>query len=59
MNLPPPSGHLEIVRQLLDGVDINHRDASGMTALSIASSKGFVKMVRLLLDAGADPDIKD
>ena len=43
----------------MDGVDINWKGESGQTALVIASRKGFVRIVRLLLEAGADPDIQD
>lgn len=54
-----PCGKADTVRLLLDGVDINWKDGSGQTALAIASRKGFVRIVRLLLEAGADPNIQD
>jgi ankyrin repeat protein len=39
--------------------DINHRDNVGCTALIIAASVGRSDVVKLLLDEGADPSIRD
>ncbi len=48
-------GDLVKVRLLLDkGVDINHRDEMGITALMFAVEKGHAEVVTLLLNAGAD-----
>ena len=45
---------------LLDaGADRNLRDVCGETALMAASSEGHAEIVRLLLEAGADKDMKD
>jgi len=44
------------VRALLDhGVNVNHRDEVGMTALQSAAMNGRTNTVRLLLQRGADP----
>jgi ankyrin repeat protein len=41
------------------GVDLNARDNSGMTALHHAVCQGQQTVARLLIDAGADQEIKD
>lgn len=41
------------------GDDLDARDGSGATPLILAASKGHVGVVRLLLDAGADPALVD
>jgi ankyrin repeat protein len=47
-------GHLELVRTLLAySADINAKDDSGETTLSLASSSGYQDIVRLLKEAGA------
>lgn len=44
------------VRTLLDhGVNVNHRDEHGTTALQSAAMNGRTNTVRLLLQRGADP----
>ena len=40
-------------------VDINHQDKDGRTALYIAAFNGHLDMIRLLLDAGANPNLAD
>lgn len=46
--------NIQIVRRLLaDGVDVNHADRAGVTALHRAASGGFRGTVRTLLSAGA------
>jgi len=40
-------------------IDVDAKDNSGMTALQVASSFGFLDIVRRLLTAGADPNICD
>ena len=50
----------QIVQMLLKSKSvIDHRERSGLTPLHIAASKMNVTNVRLLLDAGADPNVKD
>ena len=59
-------GHVEVVRYLLDesDVDVDHVNKLGWTALleAIILSDGGAaheEIVRMLLDAGADPDLAD
>ncbi|MBZ6374535.1 MAG: ankyrin repeat domain-containing protein [Kocuria palustris] len=53
-------GHLNIVEHLLDlGVDINYRDADGLTPLALAAREGHFALVRALLDRGAKQLSKD
>lgn len=59
-------GHVEVVQELLDhtDVDVNHVNNLGWTALleAIILSEGgprHVEIVRLLLAAGADPNLAD
>ena len=40
------------------GIDVNIKDGNGMTALMLASIVGFTEAVKLLLQAGADPNIE-
>ncbi|KAH3762474.1 ketosteroid isomerase [Pelomyxa schiedti] len=50
------SNNLVSVQQLLSmGADPNSRNPSGMTLLMIAAGRGYMQMVDLLLNAGADP----
>lgn len=47
-------GHLNIVEHLLDlGVDINYRDADGLTPLALAVREGYFALTRALIDQGA------
>ncbi|EXJ93077.1 hypothetical protein A1O3_01633 [Capronia epimyces CBS 606.96] len=51
------SGNLAIVRLLLEcGVDPNHRDRDGWSAIHWAAEEGHLEIVRLLLEAGANPN---
>jgi uncharacterized protein len=56
-------GHLETVRCLLAhasaAATINRRDDAGKTALWQACDRGYGDVVRVLLQAGADPTIAD
>jgi len=55
--------HVEGVRWLLTrGVDVNARRTMwdcNSTALHVATEHGAMDLVRLLLEAGADPNIRD
>lgn len=42
-----------------DKFDINRRDTEGETALILAVQEGMVASVKILLEAGADPEIPD
>ena len=49
-----------VVSLIKHGADVNVKDSRlGETALMFASQKGYFKAVKLLLSAGADPNIKN
>ncbi|KAK3206687.1 hypothetical protein Dsin_020733 [Dipteronia sinensis] len=51
---------LEGIKELLDsGIDINFRDIDDRTAIHVAACQGFVDVVGLLIERGADIDPKD
>merc|ERR1712172_404570 len=52
-------GYPTIVEKLLaaKNIDVNHRDNDGDTALMTAVEHGCVKIVEMLLEAKADPNI--
>jgi hypothetical protein len=53
-------GDAAAVKALLDkGVDVNTKFRYGATALSYASDKGHVEVVKLLLERKADANVKD
>ena len=53
------SDKLEILQLLIvRGINVNIKDENGMTALMTASLFGFTEAVKLLLQAGADPNIE-
>ena len=53
-------GHADIVKLLLStGVDVNRRYANDLTALMWAAGFGRDAVVIVLIDAGADPELKD
>jgi ankyrin repeat protein len=53
-------GDAAAVKAFLDkGIDVNTKTRYGATALSYACDKGHTEVVRLLLERGADPDVKD
>lgn len=54
------NGDAATVRTLLDkGVDVNTKFRYGATALSYASDKGHLEVVKLLLERKADANVKD
>ena len=53
------SDKLEILQLLIvRGINVNIMDETGRTALMMASIDGFTEVVKLLLQAGADPNIE-
>jgi ankyrin repeat protein len=53
-------GSTDEVRALLDaGVDVDRKYASDYTALMIASSYGYADIASILIDAKADPRLKN
>jgi hypothetical protein len=53
-------GDIAAVRALLDkGVDINSKTRYGATALSYACDRGYLEVVTLLIERGADVNVKD
>ena len=53
-------GHIEVIKHLLkaSGAQVNQTTGEGATALGIAAKNGQDDIVRLLLENGADPNIK-
>lgn len=53
-------GDLQKVQtHLAAGIDVNAKNDYGATALSFAADKGHVEIARLLIDRGADINVKD
>lgn len=53
-------GHADVVSRLLElGADVNQRNRQWDTALHLAVDKDEVDIVRLLLQAGANPSLKN
>jgi ankyrin repeat protein len=53
-------GQSKVIKDLLaSGADVNHANHAGTTALHWAALEGHTGIVRVLLDAGARPDLKD
>lgn len=53
-------GNVAVVRDLLDaGVPVDSPSEYGATALSFACDKGHAEVVKLLLERGANPNVKD
>jgi hypothetical protein len=54
------SGDADIVKALLaNGADVNERTGGGQTPIILATIFGHAHLVPLLLDAGADPQLRD
>lgn len=53
------AGQIDLVRELVgqDDVDVNEKAAFGWTALLAASAQGYPEIARVLLEAGANPDL--
>ncbi len=47
---------IAVAKLIEDGINVNEADSSGDTPLYIAAGKGNPEAVKLLLDAGADPN---
>ena len=54
------NGGVEDVKKVLDSKphDVNQQGIGGQTALHLASNRGNIEVIHLLLEYGADPDIK-
>jgi ankyrin repeat protein len=54
-------GHLQVAKWLLENTvcNVNHQNYAGQTALMMASLFGREDIIRLLLEHGANPDLKD
>lgn len=58
--LPGSARPTDVAKALVDkGADIDAQSDNGMTALMIAASNNSAPMIGLLIDAGADPAIKN
>jgi ankyrin repeat protein len=49
----------QIERNLRWGADVNQPGPDGLTALHVAAGKGSLVIVKMLLQEGADPELKD
>jgi ankyrin repeat protein len=55
------NGHEQTVKFLLQasGVSVDHQDGRGQTPFSLAAERGFVQIMHLLIENGADPHVPD
>ena len=54
-HLEPSTTHSVITKC----IDLNSRNKKGQTALHIAINKGYIKVIRILLKLGINPNIQD
>ncbi|MBB6217152.1 ankyrin repeat protein [Anaerosolibacter carboniphilus] len=60
LHIAAVEGDLEMAKnEIANGADINARDKDGRTPLLIAVHYGNIDIVKLLIDKGADPSIKE
>lgn len=59
LHLAVREGNIETVRVLLDASDVNQPNNQGLTPLHWASLRGDEELCTMLLEYGADPDIRD
>ena len=61
LHIAAETGNVDIAKMLLAAteLDLNHRNLRGETPLLIAGSKGHQPLVQLLVEAGADAQIRD
>lgn len=53
-------GNLDGIKELLSsGTDVNFQDIDNRTALHVAACQGFCDVAELLLEGGAEVDVKD
>ncbi len=58
--VPGSTRPIDIAKMLVDGgADVNAQAKNGMTALMVAATHNSPPMIGLLMDAGADPDLKN
>lgn len=55
------NGHEQTVEFLLraPGVCVDHQDGQGRTPFSLAAERGFIQIMHLLIENGADPHVPD
>jgi ankyrin repeat protein len=59
LQLAAESGHIEVVRMILKfNPWVDHRCCDSPTALGYAARGGYTAIVQMLLDAGADPNLR-
>ena len=60
LHIAAQNGHRDLVRQLIEiGVNINAQNGTGATALHMAKAYDYFWSARLILEGGADPELKN